>query len=152
MPNAIDLLKSDHKTVRGLLAELAETGKSARKKREQLLDKIAQELEIHTTIEEEIFYPAFRNSDAKEHDKMFFEAKEEHRAVDELVLPDLENTDTGGDSFAGRAKVLKELVDHHAEEEEEEMFPAARKAIPKKQLEELGARMEERKQELKKQK
>ena len=58
---------------------------------------------------------------------MNFEALEEHRAVDELVLPDLKNTDPASHQFSGRAKVLRELVEHHADEEEEEMFEMAKK-------------------------
>ena len=60
--NAVELLKSDHKKVRELLTELAESTARATKKRSQLLAEIAMELEIHTTIEEEIFYPAFKQA------------------------------------------------------------------------------------------
>jgi hemerythrin-like domain-containing protein len=79
---------------------------------------------------------------------MFFEAKEEHRAVDQLVLPDLVKTDTSSAAFAGRVKVLKELVEHHAEEEEKEMFPRARKLLSTDRLKEIGSQMEQRKQEM----
>ena len=57
--NAIQLLKEDHKKVRALLAELEATTSRGTKKRSQLLATIAQELRVHTKIEEEIFYPAF---------------------------------------------------------------------------------------------
>src|SRR5690606_4612749 len=125
--DAITLLTNDHKVVRGMLEELAATTKRAAKTRTELLKQIATEREAHTTIEEEIFYPAFRKAGEKsEDDKMFFEAMEEHRAAGDLVLPDLMQTEVGSDQFGGRAKVLKELVDHHAKEEEKEMFPRAR--------------------------
>jgi|SRR5690606_1961584 len=147
--DAITLLTNDHKVVRGMLEELAATTKRAAKTRTELLKKIATELEAHTTIEEEIFYPAFRKAGEKsEDDKMFFEAMEEHRAAGDLVLPDLMQTEVGSDQFGGRAKVLKELVDHHAKEEEKEMFPRARKLMDKAQLQELGERMAARKAEL----
>lgn len=146
--NAIEMLKDDHENVRRLLDQLTGTTTRAEKKRIELLDKIAAELTIHTRLEEEIFYPAFREGDGADHDKMFFEAKEEHRAVSELVLPDLEKTDPGSESFSGRAKVLKELVEHHADEEEEEMFPAAQESLTSEQLDELGRRMTERRKEL----
>lgn len=81
---------------------------------------------------------------------MFFEAKEEHRAVEALVLPDLMKTKPDSETFSGRAKVLKELVEHHADEEEEEMFPEAQKALSQDQLVELGERMAQRKKELQK--
>ena len=147
--NAIELLKSDHQKVRGLLAELAETTHRASKTRTELLGKIALELRVHTTIEEEIFYPAFREAGEKHEDeKMFFEAMEEHRAAGDLVLPDLEATEVDSDQFGGRAKVLKELVEHHADEEEKEMFPRARELLGVDALRELGERMQARKVEL----
>lgn len=146
--NAIDLLKEDHERVRHLMGQLGETTSRAAKTRTDLLEKIARELQVHTRIEEEIFYPAFRKAGDSEHDEMYFEAKEEHRAVDSLVLPDLQKTDVQSDSFTGRFKVLKELVEHHIEEEEEEMFPEANKSLDDELLLELGERMAERKKEL----
>jgi hemerythrin-like domain-containing protein len=149
--NALELLKEDHRKVKELLNDLVNTTSRAEKKRQQLLDKIAQELEIHTHIEEEIFYPAFKEADGSEFTKMYFEALEEHRAVDELVLPDLLKTELTSEKFSGRAKVLKELIEHHAEEEEKEMFKKAQKAMSNEELVELGERMAERKQELQRQ-
>lgn len=147
--DAITFLTNDHKVVRGMLEELATTTKRAVKRRTELLQKIATELEAHTTIEEEIFYPAFREAGEKsDDDKMFFEAMEEHRAAGDLVLPDLLQTEVGSDQFSGRAKVLKELIDHHAKEEEKEMFPRARKLLGKAQLQDMGERLATRKAEL----
>jgi len=147
--NAIQLLKDDHKKVRGLLAELVATTARGTKKRSQLLAKIAEELRVHVAIEEEIFYPAFKAAGEKsDDDQMYFEALEEHRAAGELVLPDLEKTEPGSDKFSGRAKVLKELIEHHAGEEEKEMFPRARKLLSAAELNALGAQMAARKREL----
>jgi len=147
--DAIAFLTHDHKVVRGMLEELAATTKRAVKKRSELLQKIATELEAHTRIEEEIFYPAFKEAGEKsDDDKMFFEAMEEHRAAGDLVLPDLLQTKVDSDQFSGRAKVLKELIDHHAKEEEKDMFPRARKLLGKARLQELGERLAARKAEL----
>jgi hemerythrin superfamily protein len=146
--NAIELLKEDHDKVRKLLAQLAESTTRAGQKRTELLETIARELEIHTRIEEEIFYPAFRDAGKSEERKMYHEAKEEHRAVEKLVIPDLEKTEPGSEEFGGRAKVLKEMVEHHAEDEEEEMFPRAEELFSEEELAELGERMAQRKQEL----
>jgi hemerythrin superfamily protein len=147
--DALSLLKDDHKKVRALLGELAETTNRAEKTRTELLAKIARELEVHTKIEEEIFYPAFKKAGENSDDnKMFFEAMEEHRAAGDLVLPDLLSTGVTSDQFGGRAKVLKELVEHHADEEEKEMFPRARALLGKDALAELGERLAARKQEL----
>ena len=147
--DAISLLTEDHRKVRKLLDELGKTTHRAAKKRADLLAKIAAELEAHTTIEEEIFYPAFREAGQKsEDDKMYFEALEEHRAAGDLVLPDLLKTDVGSEQFSGRAKVLKELVEHHADEEEKQMFPRARKLLGKQALAELRESLAARKKEL----
>jgi hemerythrin-like domain-containing protein len=146
--DAIQLLKADHKLVKGLLAELAETSTRATKKRAELLHEIEVNLKAHTTIEEEIFYPAFKEAGKKDEAKMYYEALEEHRAAEDLVLPDLLETKVDSEQFSGRAKVLKELIEHHAEEEESEMFKDAKKLLSKQELNELGAKMEERKQQV----
>jgi hemerythrin superfamily protein len=147
--NAIQLLKNDHLTVKALLTELARTTKRAGQRRSDLLAKIGQELRWHCDIEEKIFYPALkRAAKTSDDDKMYFEALEEHRAAGDLVLPDLESTDVASDKFGGRAKVLKELIEHHADEEEEKMFPRAQKLLGAARLQQLGAAMAERKREL----
>jgi hemerythrin-like domain-containing protein len=148
--NALDLLKQDHETVRELLDRLEKTTERAVKSRAEMLQKLQLELQIHTTLEEEIFYPAYTPAGGKEEAVMAAEAKEEHRTVDSLVLPDLLNTDPGSIPFTGRLKVLKELLEHHIEEEEEELFPQAQKLFDKARLDELGLEMKSRKDELKK--
>src|SRR6478735_3624033 len=147
--NAIELLKNDHVKVRGLLKQLTDTTKRAEKTRTELLATIAKEIEVHTKIEEEIFYPAFKDAAGEGDDEvMYFEALEEHHAAGDLVLPDLLATDVTSDKFSGRAKVLKEMIEHHAGEEEKEMFPKARELLGNETLRELGAQMEARKAEL----
>ncbi|MBX8621787.1 hemerythrin domain-containing protein [Pseudomonas glycinae] len=148
--NAIDLLKTDHEKVKGILNQLSESTDRALKKRAELLDKLELEITIHTQLEEQILYPAFKEAGGKEQDEMYYEAKEEHRTVDSLVLPDLKSTDPSTPEFAGRVKVVKELLEHHIEEEETEMFPQARKLLGKAKLEELGKEMEVMKASLKK--
>ena len=147
--NALKLLKDDHKAIEALLDELASTTSRAIKKRGELLDKIRVQLKAHTTIEEEIFYPAFKVGGNKGDDaRMYFEALEEHRAAGDLVLPDLMKTDLDGEKFSGRAKVLKELVTHHADEEEKDMFKRAKELLDKDELEALGEKMAARKAQL----
>jgi hemerythrin superfamily protein len=147
--NAIELLKNDHVKVRGLLKQLTDTTKRAEKTRTELLATIAKEIEVHSKIEEEIFYPAFKDAAGEGDDEaMYFEALEEHHAAGDLVLPDLLATDVTSDKFSGRAKVLKELIEHHAGEEEKEMFPRAKELLGNEILRELGAKMEARKAEL----
>jgi hemerythrin superfamily protein len=140
--NAIDLLKADHERVKTLLTQLSESTERGVKKRTELLAKLEMEITLHTKLEEEILYPAFREAGGKEQDIMYHEAKEEHRTVDSLVLPDLKQTDPSSTEFSGRVKVVKELLEHHIEEEETEMFPQAKKLLGKAKLDELGAEME----------
>lgn len=146
--DAITLLKEDHKLVKKLLTELTDSTARAVKTRTDLLQQIHVNLKAHTTIEEEIFYPAFKAAGKKGEEKMYFEALEEHRAAEDLVLPDLMNTDPATEQFSGRAKVLKELIEHHIEEEESEMFKDAKTLLDKDQLTQLGEQMESRKKEL----
>jgi hemerythrin-like domain-containing protein len=142
--DAIALLKQDHEKVRGLLGQL-ENATGAR--RSTLLTQVEQELKIHTTIEEEIFYPAYRDAARKKEDKkLYFEALEEHHVVD-LVMPEVSDGTTP-EELKAKAKVLKDIVEHHADEEEKEMFPRARKALEREELRELGERMQTRKKEL----
>lgn len=148
--NAIDLLETDHERVKAILAQLSESTDRAIKKRTDLVAKLEMEITIHTQLEEQILYPAFKEAGGKEEDEMYYEAKEEHRTVDSLVLPDLKSTDPTKPEFAGRAKVVKELLEHHIEEEETEMFPKARKLLGNKKLDELGEQMLAMKAEMKK--
>lgn len=142
--DAIALLKEDHKKVRALLESLE---KATGARRTKLLGQIDRELKVHTKIEEEIFYPAYREAARKKDDQvMYYEAVEEHRVV-EMVLPQTGDGDNNEDLKA-KAKVLKELVEHHADEEEQDMFPRARQLMERDELRELGARMEARKKEL----
>lgn len=146
--DAIQLLKNDHQAVKKLLTELAKTTSRAVKRRTTLLREIHLNLHAHTTIEEEIFYPAYKDAGDKDQAKMYFEALEEHRAAEDLVLPDLLQTDPSSEQFSGRAKVLKELIEHHVKEEEQDMFKQAKSLLDKATLQELGEQMAQRKQEV----
>ncbi len=144
--DAIALLKEDHQKVKKLLSQLEKAEEGGR--RSKLLAQLEQEIKVHTQIEEEIFYPAFRAAAQKKDDKkIFFEAVEEHHVVD-LVMPEAKKSDPAGEEFAAKAKVVKDLIEHHAEEEEKEMFPRARKLLGNAELRELGAEMKQRKQQL----
>ena len=99
--NAIDLLIDDHEKVKDILTRMTESTERAVKTRAELLQKLEMEVSIHTQLEEQILYPAFKEAGGKEELKMFHEAKEEHRAVDSLVLPDLKSTDPASVQFSG---------------------------------------------------
>jgi hemerythrin superfamily protein len=143
--DAIALLKQDHQKMRSLLSDLEKTTDRAAGKRQKLLAEIEQELTVHTKIEEQIFYPAFRDAARKDDDsKLYYEAVEEHHVVD-LVLPEIKQTSVDADEFAAKAKVLKDLVEHHAEEEETEMFPRAKTLFGREELTRLGRELAEAK-------
>jgi len=143
-PDAIKLLTSDHDKVRDLLEQFT---KATGARREKLRLQIEKELKVHTQIEEEIFYPAFREAALKKDDHtMVYEALEEHHVVD-LVLPETGDGENN-EELKAKAKVLKELVEHHADEEEEEMFPRAKKLFDKSELRSLGEQMQLRKNTL----
>ena len=147
-PDAITLLKKDHEKVRGLLAKLETAALRGDSRAPELLKQIENEVKIPSKVEEEIFYPAFHEATrSKEDDKLFFEAKEEHHVVD-MMMPEVNEYEEGNADFAGRAKVLKDLIEHHAGEEEKEMFPAAKKLLGRDELRELGRRIQQRKREL----
>ena len=142
--DAIALLKADHEKVRGLLETLE---KATGPRRAKVLAQVEQELKVHTTIEEEIFYPAYREAARKKDDKkLFFEAVQEHHVVD-MVLPEM-NDGASPEELKAKAKVLKDLVEHHAEEEEKQMFPRARKVMDRDELKSLGEMMQRRKETL----
>jgi hemerythrin-like domain-containing protein len=145
MPNAITMLKSDHATVKRLLRELDETGDRAVKQRETLVAQIEREIKMHAQIEEEVFYPAFlTRTKGKDGEELFYEAAEEHHIVD-MVLPALKAANPKSKEFAAKAKVLKDLIEHHIKEEETQMFAKARQLFGDEQLRELGDLMQARK-------
>ena len=145
MPNAISMLKSDHAKVKRLLRELNDSGSGATKLREQLVAQIEQEVKTHSQLEEEIFYPAFKAAAAKsDQEHLFYEAAEEHHVVD-MELPALKAANPKSHEFEAKAKVLKDLLEHHIREEEGPMFTAARELLSEDQLRELGDLMQKRK-------
>ena len=142
--NALTLLKTDHDKVKKLLAELSETTERGVKTREELYLTIRTEMTVHELIEEEIFYPALK-SHPKAKD-IVLEGFEEHHVVD-LLMGELDRTPFDDETFGAKAKVMQENIEHHIEEEETEMFPQARKVFDAGELDALGERMADRKQD-----
>jgi len=149
MRSIIDILESDHDDLRELLRRLLDTTAQAHQARPDLLAQIEEFLSAHTKIEEEIFYPAvLAAAENEEQQEMIVAAIEEHRAIDARVLPDLKETPVDTIEFGGRAKVLGELFEHHADEEEDEMFELARELMDEDALRALGEQAMARKREL----
>jgi hemerythrin superfamily protein len=140
--DAFTLLKTDHKTVAGLMDKIEQTTERAVKTRDELFTQLKSELDIHAEIEEKILYPVLEKAD-ETHD-ISLEAYEEHRIVKQL-LGELESEPKDAEEWTAKFTVLKENVEHHVEEEEDEMFKKARKVLSEEEIEELGARLEEAK-------
>jgi hemerythrin superfamily protein len=141
-PDAIALLKADHKLVAGLYEQYEKTRSTAKKK--TLVATICKELGIHAKAEEEIFYPAVKA--ALKDKEMVPEATVEHASLKELMAQ-VDGKEPDGELFDAKIKVLSEYTKHHVKEEETEMFPKARKT--KLDMKALGAQIAARKEELK---
>src|SRR6185295_4779384 len=134
--DAFELLKADHKKVAKLFDELeAATGKA----KLGVFNQIKNELELHTHVEEKFLYPALEKPE-ETHD-LTLEAYEEHNVV-KTLLQELSSAKSADDEWQAKAKVLRENVEHHVEEEEGELFDKADKVLSDEEIEELGRRME----------
>ena len=145
--NAIGVLEEDRRLVRELLSELVDPSDHTATHTD-VLQQLERELDVYTRIKEEIFYPALRAHVDEAEAAQHIRESEEHRAVERMVLPDLKQTEPGTPEFAGRARVLRDMVEHHARQEEEGLFAKVRAALSAEELAELGRRLEARRQEL----
>ena len=135
------LLKSDHEKVSELFERIeAASGKA----KSSIFKQIQNELEIHTHVEEAIFYPALRN--AEETREITLEAYEEHRVVKDLLAELAAGKPS--DQWDAKLTVLKENVEHHVDEEENDMFGKAKDVLSTEQAEALGDRMAAEKKKL----
>jgi len=130
------LLKEDHREVEELIAQLEEGAD-----KETFL-KLKSSLELHTQIEENIYYPALEGKD--ETDELVTDAYQEHDEVDEL-LEEMSGTDIESDEFQVLLKQLKDSIEHHVKEEENELFPKSEEVLGAEKLEKMGDEMEKMK-------
>lgn len=135
---ATALLEKQHREVEKSFAT-ALGSEDARVRRNAMRD-ILQQLTLHTDLEESIFYPAVRGIGMEEATHLVLEAVEEHHVV-KLVLKELPKIDPKADTFEAKMTVLKELIEHHVEEEEREMFPMAERYLGAERNRELAERM-----------
>ena len=132
---ATSLLESQHRKVEALFKKL-EAGRSDPA---PVLEELANSLAAHMAIEQDIFYPAVKKVD----DELINESFEEH-ALAEVALKRLLATDAEDEAFAARVTALKELIEHHVKEEEEELFPEVEKSVEEAELSTLGKAMKTR--------
>jgi hemerythrin superfamily protein len=135
--NAIELLKADHKKVASLFDQVEKT--ESEQEHLRLFEQIKTELEVHTHIEETVFYPRIQQSD--ELKDLVLEALEEHKQVKTLIR-EIAALAEGSEKLDAKLKVMGENVEHHVEEEETEMFPKVEKALSEDELEDLGAQLQ----------
>ena len=136
--SAVDLLEEDHSQVEAFFDEYEDLDDA--KQKEDLATRICLALQVHTQIEEEIFYPAVRSVIGKP--ELIDEALVEHASAKQLIA-EIEAMDASDELYDAKVKVLGEQVMHHVQEEEDELFPEVESS--NLDLEALGAKLAERK-------
>ena len=137
------MLKDDHQKVKKLFREYEAAGEG---KKHRIVEQVFHELEVHTRLEEEIFYPAVKAKADEKGQELVAESLQEHHVVD-VLMKEMKGLDPEKPEYEAKFTVLMENVEHHAEEEEKEMFPDAEKKL-RGELDRLEGEMERRKQQL----
>ncbi|RSS70324.1 hemerythrin domain-containing protein [Streptomyces sp. WAC06614] len=155
--DAIVMLRDDHKRMRKLIRACRNADGSGSASRGgsggateaglseatggggELVDELLHELTVHTFVEDEVMYPRVRTL-VPETERLVLEFHEEHHVVDVLAR-ELEAMDAGDPSYAAKAHVLMDALERHIDAEEREWFPRVREAVGRKQLQAIGARM-----------
>ena len=140
---ATDLLKQDHQEAAGLMDKLETADKGNMGPTKQLFTQLKDALTLHTQIEEQIFYPALEQHE--ETKDMIGEAFSEHKEVKEM-LAEMSRMTPGSDEFMDKLTELRDGVEHHVEEEENEMFPKAERVLGESRMQELGRQLQQMKQ------
>jgi hemerythrin superfamily protein len=135
-----ELLKEDHREVESLIAELEDGGDN------QTFGKLKNALTLHTEIEETIFYPAME--EFNESEDLVSDAYDEHDEVDGL-LENMSGTDVQSEDFQELLAQLKQSIQHHVTEEENQLFPQAEELLGTETLEQMGSQMQQMKSESK---
>ena len=138
--DAITLLKNDHETVSKLFKEFETLGERAAASKQNLVTRITEELTTHAYIEETIFYPFARERVPDVEDDVK-EGIEEHHVL-KVTMAELAAMSPDDEEYDAKVTVLKEVVEHHVEEEEDDWFPKVREAVGRNDLGEVGDQME----------
>jgi len=137
--DAIVILKEDHKRIKKLFREFQNAGDGAETAKGRIVKRIIEELTVHTYLENEVMYPEVRKLLPDLEDDVL-ESYEEHHVADVLCF-ELFAMNAGDERFDAKTTVLIENVTHHIDEEEQDWFPKVREGLGRKQLQELGSRM-----------
>ncbi len=138
--DAITLLKADHREVERLFKTFQKASDNATATKRRTVKKIIELLSVHAAIEEQVFYPAVRAAVEDAEDDVL-ESMEEHHVV-KWLLSEIDKLDIGDERYKAKVTVLIENVRHHAEEEEQDLFPKVRAALGRKRLAEIGEMMQ----------
>lgn len=130
----------DHERISALLEKLDSTTEEAEKTRAELFPRVQDGLTIHAEMEESLLYPVLEKIDVTH--ELTMEAYEEHSVV-KMLLEELSSLDQQSEEWSAKLTVLKENVEHHVEEEENEIFPNAKKALNKEEVQSLAEQMED---------
>jgi hemerythrin-like domain-containing protein len=144
--DAISLLTNEHKVVKEILNKLI-SNDSEEKERDRLFVTLTENLNNHEIIEEKVFYPSLK--DHEETRELILEAIEEHHVADKIVA-EMEKLKETGEKWMAKLTVLKENLEHHIQEEEQELFPKAKRILNQDTLDKLGDEMEQLNAEAKK--
>ena len=142
--DAIEMLRADHQRVRDLFQDYEEA--QDQKAKRKIAQQVFVELETHAQLEENVFYPAFKQEADQEGKQLVAESLQEHQRVKGLI-EELRKFDTDDETFDAKFHELMENVEHHVEEEENELLPEAEMALAE-QAEELMDEMQEVKRQL----
>jgi len=140
------MLTADHRAVQKLFKAFDKRDRGDEASGVEIVETACVELKVHAIIEEEIFYPAVRSKLGDEGESLLLEAAVEHE-VAELLIDRLGELEPGEPEYAATFAVLAEYVQQHIKDEEKQLFPRVRK-LNELDLEELGAEMQARKDEL----
>ena len=140
------MLKADHRKVKELFRKYEAAGNRAYQKRKAIAEEIFTEISLHSRLEEELFYPAVKDQTDEDGKDLVAESLAEHHLV-AILMEELKALDPQDERFDAKLTVLMENVEHHIEEEEGELFPEAEDVLGEA-IDDLGAQMKERKQQL----
>jgi hemerythrin-like domain-containing protein len=144
--DAIEMLIADHEKVKELFRKYEATGDRAYQQKKRIAEEVFAEITVHSTLEEELFYPAFKAETDKQGQELVAESVEEHHVV-VMLIEELRALDPKDERYDAKFTVLMENIEHHIEEEEDELFPEAEDVLGDG-IDELGAQMKERKDQL----
>ncbi len=142
MMDIYQILRQEHDEVQDMLDQQIEKKKAGRAD-DRVMKEIQQQLSIHLNVEEKLFYPQLTQSDESKQNT--FEAYEEHH-VAKVTLNELMRMSPDDERWLAKLKVLKELVDHHVQEEERNLFKAAKKVLSNDQAKEIGQKYQQEKE------